>query len=126
MTHKIDFVGGMVSTKPAGIDIELIKEVPGSLFKRIIDAGERRVFDHYDSRTAFFRAFTSKEAVLKTTGEGIKGLSKARIIKVMDKNNLIVDYHKKKYWVENFYFENYLASVVSDRIKVEWTINTIG
>ena len=123
ISHKPDFVAGVVSTKKIGIDIEQIKDVSDAVFKRVVDAKERACFIGQDKTIVFFRAFTAKEAVLKKTGHGIKGLSKAKIKMVVDDKNLVVQYLDKNYLVENFYFDGYLASITKDEVGVQWTIN---
>jgi len=126
VTHKLDFVAGIVSKKNVGIDIEFIrhaKDVSDNLFKRIISSDEQLIFKNHDKNIAFFRAFTAKEAVLKKTTDGIKGLSKTKIKTIIDDNNLIVEYLNKKYLVENFYFDNYLAAVTKDGFNIKWTLD---
>jgi 4'-phosphopantetheinyl transferase len=122
VSHKPDFVAGVVSEKRVGIDLERIKGVSNALFEKIIDPQERSHFKGQGRHIVFFRAFTAKEAVLKKTTDGIKGLSKAKIKTVVDDKNLIVQYLDKKYWVENFYFDSYLASMTKDRFDIHWTI----
>ena len=126
VTHKLDFVAGIVSKKNIGIDIEFIrnaKDVSDNLFKRIISPDEQLIFKNHHQNIAFFRAFTAKEAVLKKTTDGIKGLSKTKIKTIIDDNNLIVEYLNKKYLVENFYFDNYLAAVTKDGFNIKWTLD---
>jgi len=122
ISHKPDFVAGVVSTKKIGIDLEQIKDVSDPLFKKIVSPAERAHFNTREKSLVFFRTFTAKEAVLKKTRHGIKGLSKARIKRVVDDKNLVVQYLDKKYLVENFYFDRYLASVTRDNLDVQWTI----
>jgi 4'-phosphopantetheinyl transferase len=122
VSHKLDFVAGVVSTKNIGIDLEQIKCVSDSLFKRIVDSHEESHFRHQDKGIVFFRAFTTKEAVLKKTTHGLKGLAKVKIINIIDDKNLVAQYADKKYLVENFYFDGYLASVTKDDNDVQWTI----
>jgi 4'-phosphopantetheinyl transferase len=121
VSHKPGFVAGVVSTEKIGIDLEQLKEVSGALFQKIVDPDEARHFGHQDKMLVFFRAFTAKEAVLKKTTDGIKGLSKAKIKRVTDDRHLVVQYLNKKYWVENFYFDGYLASVTKDHFDLQWT-----
>lgn len=122
VSHKPDIVAGVVSTQKIGIDIERIKDVSDALFKRIVSPEERICFGDQDSNMVFFRAFTAKEAVVKQRTEGITGLSKVKIKTVVDDTNLMVECSGKKYWVEHFYFDNYLASVTKERFDVQWTI----
>lgn len=122
VAHKPDFVAGVVSIGRIGIDLEQIKDVSDGLFERVVDPQERACFLCEDKKRIFFRAFTAKEAVLKKTGHGIQGLSKAKIRCVVDDKNLQVQYLDKKYAVEHFYFDDYLASVTKDKTDVQWTI----
>ena len=122
VSHKPDFVAGVVSIERIGIDVERLKDVSDALFQKIIDPDEAGRFGNQDKTIIFFRAFTAKEAVLKKTTDGIKGLSKAKIKKINDDKNLVVEYLDKKYLVENFYFDGYLASVTKDHFDVQWTL----
>lgn len=121
LSHKPEVVAGVVSKQSVGIDIEQLKNISDAMFKRIVDQTESLHFMHQDKMLVFFRVFTAKEAVLKKTGLGIKGLSKVKIDMVLNNNNLIVQYLDKKYQVENFYFDGYLASVTKDNLDVEWS-----
>lgn len=123
VSHKPGFVAGIVSNEEVGIDLELIKDVSSALFDRVVDPGENSLFKNKDKNLIFFRTFTAKEAVLKKTGDGIKGLSGAKVIKVVDDTNLIVEYLDNKYLIENFYFDRYLASVTKDQSDVQWAIS---
>lgn len=122
VTHKPDYVAGVVSIGKIGIDLEQIKDVSDAVFNRIVDPEETSHFSGQDKCLVFFRAFTAKEAVLKKTGHGIRGLSQAKIHCVVDDKNLVVQYSGEKYGVENFYFDKYLASVTKDNVDVQWTI----
>ncbi|MBU1343463.1 MAG: 4'-phosphopantetheinyl transferase superfamily protein [Proteobacteria bacterium] len=122
VSHKPDFVAGVVSKQKVGIDLEKVKTVSDALFERIVDPDEGVQFKDQDRQIVFFRVFTAKEAVLKKTSDGIKGLSKVKIKTVVDDKNLIVQYLDKKYLVENFYFDGYLASVTKDDFDVQWTL----
>ena len=122
VSHKLDFVAGIVSKEKIGSDLERINDISDALFKRIVEPDERLLFKNQDKIIVFFRAFTAKEAVLKKTAVGIRGLSKAKIKTVIDDKYLIVQYLDKKYLVENFYFDGYLASVTKDHFDIQWTI----
>ncbi|MCP4671071.1 MAG: 4-phosphopantetheinyl transferase family protein [Desulfobacula sp.] len=118
-------MAGVVSKNKVGIDIEFIKNsknISNALFKRIVAPDEQSIFNNYDRHIAFFRAFTAKEAVLKYTGDGIKGLSKIKIKTIINDENLIVQYQNKKYLIENFYFDNYLAAVTKGQFNIKWTL----
>lgn len=120
ISHKPGRVAGVVSTHRIGIDIETIKPVSKRLFNRIVHPDEKGLFYQQDWDIVFFRVFTAKEAVLKHTGDGIKGLAKVRINRVADNSNLDVNYLNKNYKVENFMGDGYLASVTKKAGGVHW------
>lgn len=122
VSHKPGVVAGVVSKEAIGIDVEQIKDVSAALLERIVSSEERDHFKNPNNQIVFFRAFTAKEAVLKKTGFGLKGLQKTKIVQVTDDKNLVVECLGKKYWVENFYFDSYLASVTRDHFSVQWTL----
>jgi 4'-phosphopantetheinyl transferase len=124
VSHKPNFVAGVVSKSAIGIDVEKIKNISKALFERILDPDEVSKFNNQDRQIVFFRAFTAKESVLKKTMVGIKGLSKVKIKTIVDDKNMIVRYLDKDYLVENFYFDGYLASVTKDHFDVQWTLGT--
>jgi len=122
VSHKPGFVAGIVAPVPVGIDIEQVKPVCSALFGKIVGHDEKLLFSGFNKKDIFFRVFTAKEAVLKKTGDGLKGLSRARIIQVADENNLTVLYGNKKYQVENFRFDNYIASITKNMFDVQWVL----
>jgi len=125
VTHKPDYVAGVVSRKPVGIDIERIKPVTDALFQKIVHPDEKKQFKHKDDcskKKQFFRAFTAKEAVLKKTGVGIKGLSRTKIKTVIDKTHLIVKFEDENFLVEHFYLDDHIASVTKDLFDVQWRV----
>ncbi|MFH2091996.1 MAG: 4'-phosphopantetheinyl transferase superfamily protein [Pseudomonadota bacterium] len=122
VSHKSDIVCGVVAKDPVGIDVEKKKKVSDALFSKIIDSDERGLFGDQERLLVFFRAFTAKEAVLKKTGIGIKGLSKARIDTVVDNTHLIVGFEGNQILVEHYYLNEYIASVTKDLWDVQWTM----
>jgi 4'-phosphopantetheinyl transferase len=126
VTHKGEYAGGLVSESVAGIDIEKIKNISPALFDRIVNHNEKKCFNSEKDSIIFFRCFTAKEAVLKSVGVGLAGLSDILIIKVDDSLNIRLKYKDTKYWVEHIFFDKYVASVVKNDGKksyqVEWQI----
>jgi 4'-phosphopantetheinyl transferase len=120
LSHKPEVVAGVASAKEVGIDIEKLKPISDTLFRRIVDETEALRFPDRDRSLVFFRVFTAKEAVLKKAGIGMRGLPKVKIHEVWDDRNLLVRYLDKKYPVEHFYFDGYLASVTKDNLDIEW------
>lgn len=122
ISHKPDVVAGVVSNENVGIDVEMIRPVSDQLFNRIVSRDEHALFLQQEKDRVFFRIFTAKEAVLKATGDGIKGLSNVKIVSAPDENNLCAAYLNQKYFVENFYGDGYLASVTKKACAVQWTV----
>jgi 4'-phosphopantetheinyl transferase len=120
LTHKLKYVAGVIAPAPIGIDIEKIRHCSKALFKKTANDNEWELSDT-DPFILFYRYWTSKESVLKTSGTGIRDLSKCRIIHIIDDNHLVIDYGNKKWLIEHFYFDKHVASVVKNDFDVEWT-----
>ena len=77
LTHKTKYVAGVVAPTPIGIDIERIRDLSRGLFRKTAADREWALAGTAEkSQMTFFRFWTSKEAVLKATGIGIKDLLK--------------------------------------------------
>ncbi|MFH2044835.1 MAG: 4'-phosphopantetheinyl transferase superfamily protein [Pseudomonadota bacterium] len=121
ISHKSEYVGGVVSKKATGLDIEKIKPVSKALMNKVADTREWALSD-FDKEILFFRFWTSKEAVLKASGKGIVGLSDCRIEKILNDKSIIVSYKNKTLNVVHYYFDGHIASVVDNGFDVEWTL----
>lgn len=121
VTHKPEYVGGVIASEQIGIDIEKIRPCSKALFKKTADDQEWALSDT-DPLPLFFRYWTSKEAVLKAGGTGLTDLSKCRIVRITDDNHLIINYKNKKWFVEQFFFNGHVASVIKTTSHIEWTI----
>jgi 4'-phosphopantetheinyl transferase len=120
ITHKTEYVGGVVAPSPIGIDIEKICQRTESLFQKVAGQSEWSLADMtFDS---FFRFWTAKEAVLKAAGIGLKALSQCRVIKVPDAQNLDIEYDAKIYRIQHHFFDDHIASVVKNEFQIDWTI----
>lgn len=126
LSHKLEYVAGVVSQDVTGIDIEKIRECSTALCRKIADEMEWRLAGSIANRRnrshVFFRYWTSKEAVLKAEGVGLQGLSKCRIERVIDANRLIVAYMGREWPVEHFFFDGHIVSVVMNTNTVEWLL----
>jgi 4'-phosphopantetheinyl transferase len=120
ITHKNEYVGGVVSPSPTGIDIEKIGSRAKSLFRKTADGAEWAMAD--TTFTTFFRYWTAKEAVLKAVGIGLRDLSKCRISRVRSAHHLDVEYEGNKWQIEHNFFNNHIASIVKNDFVVQWTI----
>lgn len=121
LTHKPNYVGGVIASSKVGIDIEEIRPCSAGLFKKTAGEGEWRLSD-MDPDTLFFRYWTAKETILKASGTGMRDLSKCRIVQIVDDNHLVVDYEEREWRIEHFFFDGHIASVVQNECNVEWTL----
>jgi 4'-phosphopantetheinyl transferase len=120
VTHKLQYVGGVVAAGRIGIDIEKIRPCSEALLKKTVDDSEWSLADA-DRIPLFFRYWTSKECVLKAVGIGIRDLSKCRIVQVVDDDNLVVNYDGKLWHVEHTFFDGHIASIIKNGWNIHWT-----
>jgi 4'-phosphopantetheinyl transferase len=120
ITHKNEYVGGVVCPSPTGIDIEKICSRSEALFRKTADEAEWALADK--TFTTFFRYWTAKEAVLKAAGIGLRDLSKCRISRVPGPRHLDVEYDEDKWQIEHNFFNSHIASIVKNDFLIEWTI----
>jgi 4'-phosphopantetheinyl transferase len=123
ITHKTEYVGGVVSPHPIGIDIEKIRPCSRGLFEKTAGEAEWALADQVkDDFSTFYRYWTSKEAVLKATTTGIKDLLKCRIQQITDDHHLVINYLKKRWYIEHFFFDDHIAAIVQNNSEIQWTI----
>ena len=127
ITHKTQYVGGVVAPAPIGIDIERIRECAPGLFAKT--AGEREWAladpDKEPLRT-FFRYWTSKEALVKTSGSGLKDLLRCQLTQIIDDRHLQIRYADRQWRIEHFYFDQHIASITQDTYQIEWELPLPG
>ncbi len=121
LTHKSAYVGGVIATARIGIDIEKIRPVKKSVYRKTAGEKEWELADD-DPLELFFRYWTSKEAVLKAAATGLKDLSQCRIIQILDTHNLVINYLDENWRIEHFFFENHIASIVKTAKNLQWTL----
>ena len=123
VTHKTNYVGGVLSSQPAGIDIEKIQPCSAGLFRKTAAEDEWALAEQStDEFTIFYRYWTSKEAAVKASTSGIKDLLKCRIHQIVDDHHLEIEYLNKRWRIEHFYFDDHVASIVQNSFTIEWTI----
>ena len=81
LSHTHDHWAAVIATVDVGIDLELIRPMPGAvgLVQRYFHPSEAKQFHAIPEELrieAFFRGWTQKEAVLKGLGCGIRGLER--------------------------------------------------
>jgi len=121
VTHKTGYVAGVIARERIGIDLEKIRPVNEALFRKTAHDNEWAVSDT-DKTVLFFRYWTSKESVLKASGTGIRDLLQCRIERIIDDNVLVINYKEQHWYIEHFYFNGHIASVVKNNVDVEWTV----
>jgi 4'-phosphopantetheinyl transferase len=124
LTHKPEYVGGVLAPSPIGLDLEKIRSCSEALFRRAATAEEWSLAGCSDRDPLFFRFWTAKEAVLKTAGEGIKDLSRCKIRQVIDETHLLVDYGGTIWMVEQLFFDGHVAALAGRGVQVQWTLLT--
>jgi 4'-phosphopantetheinyl transferase len=122
LTHKSNYVGGVVASTRIGMDIEKIRPCSGALFSKTASKKEWGLVNTTDPVKLFLRFWTSKESVLKAVGTGLKDLSKCIISKVIDENNLFITYKEKEWFIEHFYFDGHIASVTKNSFNIQWSL----
>jgi len=123
VTHKTGYVAGVIARERIGIDLEKFRPVNEALFRKTAHDNEWAVSDT-DKTVLFFRYWTSKESVLKASGTGIRDLLQCRIERIIDDNVLVINYKEQHWYIEHFYFNGHIASVVKNNVDVEWTVFT--
>jgi 4'-phosphopantetheinyl transferase len=123
VTHKVEYVAGVIARERIGIDLEKIRPIKDALYKKTASESEWRLSDT-DKISLFFRYWTSKESVLKASGIGIRDLSKCRITQIIDDRHIVVNYKEHNWVVEHFFFNGHIASVVKNNVDVKWAFFT--
>jgi len=123
ITHKSEYVAGVVSPHPVGIDIEKILPCSRGLYKKTATEPEWSLAGQsQDDFIIFYRYWTAKEAVLKASSTGIKDLLKCRIEQIIDEHHLEINYLDKRWFIEHHFFNDHIASIVQNDVRIVWTI----
>jgi len=121
ISHKPDYVAGVVSLHPVGIDLEEIRTFSEGVRRKIADEAEWALSSEVPERR-FFRFWTAKEAVLKAAGTGLSALSSCRVQSVPDGRHLILSYQGAPVTVAHFFFDHHVAAVVANAHRVDWSL----
>jgi len=123
ITHKTQYVAGVVAPAAIGIDIEKIRGCSPGLFSKTAGDPEWALAKTAkDSLETFFRFWTSKEAVLKACGTGIGDLRKCQVRKILDASHIEIRYENVDWLIEHFFFDGHIASCVNNNFELDWTI----
>lgn len=122
VSHKPDYVAGVVSRLRIGIDVEKLTPRSEALFPKVVTPAEAALFSQ-DRWTVFFRCWTAKEAVLKSQGSGIADLSRCKIVSVFSDTRLQVHCNNADWPVEHCFFDGHVASLASpEKQAIAWTV----
>lgn len=122
VSHKSDIVGGVAAPLPVGLDLETIRPVSDALMTKVADDDEWRLGGGQEKKL-FFRFWTAKEAVLKAVGKGIAGLSRCRIMEIVDDTHMTMTYDGTPWPVEHFWFDGHVAALTPHHFTVAWTFH---
>lgn len=120
LTHKSDAVGAVAAPLPVGIDLEIIRPISFPMFAKVADEKQWALLTG-DRQRNFFRLWTAKEAVLKAVGQGIAGLTRCRVVAIIDDTHMELIYEGVHWVVEQAWFANRIAAVTPYDFDVHWT-----
>ena len=122
ISHKTQYVGGVVAPEPIGIDIEQIRECSPGLFAKTAGDDEWALADMENTALiTFFRYWTAKEALVKTSGTGLKDLLKCQVTRIIDDRHLELNYAGRQWRIEHFFFDRHIASITQDSHQIKWS-----
>ena len=87
-------VAGVTSVEPVSIDVERIRPRADYQIAGALDNEELDILGG-DAVHAYFCAWVAKEAVLKLTRVGMKGMSRARVTQAWSDRSLLNDFYRR-------------------------------
>lgn len=121
LAHKSDMVGGVAAPLPVGMDLETIRPVTDALLAKVAGDDEWQLAKG-DRQRNFFRFWTAKEAVLKAVGKGIAGLSRCRVVEIVDNTRMMLVYDDIRWPVTHHWFDGHVAALTPHGLAVSWTL----
>ena len=123
VTHKLEFVAGVVADAPVGIDIEPVRSPNEALYNRIATVEEWHLSRDPQAPRLFYRVWTAKEAVLKAEGVGLRGLSRCRVTAIPDQRTMRLAFDGRNWTVAHHYFETHVVALTGTDAAIEWRVD---
>ena len=124
IAHKRLCAVAAIANCPVGVDVECIKPRTSEHFDEVAAPREWAVLGGRSQRH-FFRLWTAKEAVLKSTGVGMAGWDGCQVIRVIDDRRMTLTFDPSMpgstVEVEHFEHADHIAAVTAHS-RVEWTV----
>ncbi len=122
VSHKPDFVAGVVAAAPVGIDIEHIGSPSEALYRRIAAAEEWQLRRKPISPRQFYRVWTAKEAVLKAEGIGLRGLSRCRVTAMPAGGPMRLVFDRRAWMVVHHELSDHVVALTGGSGPIHWQI----
>lgn len=120
LTHKESYVAAVTAPQPIGIDIEKNRPCAEGLYRRLAEPWEWELSPAV-TQSLFYRYWTAKEAVLKAVGKGLAGLTRCRIVKILDDSRLELTYDNTVWRVSQLWSaEDHIVTVTDNDFEIEW------
>ena len=121
VSHKPKYVAAVISSSPAGIDIEEVRPRKRSIFSYVASEEEWELCGG-QSWDALYRIWTAKEAVVKAAGTGLAGMRACRVVSVPDESQMLLFYRDSLHTVEQLRFNGHVVAVLRDDSDIEWIL----
>ena len=122
LSHKNEIVGGVAAPAAVGIDLETLRPIQDGVMTRVAEAAEWRMAGGRSLDT-FFRFWTAKEAVLKAVGIGFAGISRCRIVEIVDETHMLLAFDGQRWPVEHHWFGRHVAAITTGNATVDWSVH---
>jgi 4'-phosphopantetheinyl transferase len=122
LSHKSQIVGGVAAPLPVGIDLETLRPINAALMERVAGRDEWRLAGGQGHEKDFFRFWTAKEAVLKAEGKGFAGISRCRVVEIVDATHMVLTFDDRRWPVTHLWFDEHVAAITSHHFTIDWRI----
>ncbi len=123
VSHKPEFVAGVVADVPVGIDIESVRSPTEALYRRIAAEDEWQLGHDPRAPRLFYRVWTAKEAVLKAEGVGLRGLSRCRVAAIPDQATMQLAFEGRAWTVAHHYLDTHVLALTGTGTPIEWRVD---